>query len=94
MLGQKSTVEINQHIQRHREIMGLELGLIQKQKHTVHQNTQTHRHSAWLGTKSAHRLIFIFAAHIVRDIQYQETKNIITPPVCNLAVNPMPESNK
>ena len=44
-LGQKRTVEINQHIQRHREIMGLELGLIQKQKHTAHQNTQTHTHT-------------------------------------------------
>lgn len=39
VLGQKSTVEINQHIQRHREIMGRELGPIQKQKRTVHENT-------------------------------------------------------
>lgn len=69
--------------------MGLELGLIKKQKHT-----DTYSQSVWVGTKSAHRLIFIFQAHIVQDIQYQETKNIITPPVCNLAVNPMTESNK
>lgn len=42
MLGRKSTVEINQHIQRHREIMGLKLGLVQKQKH-IH--TLRHKHT-------------------------------------------------
>ena len=66
--------------------------------HSAPEHTDTYTHTHWesarLGTKSAHRLIFIFGAHIVQDIQYQKTENIITPPVCNLAVNPMPESNK
>jgi len=73
--------------------MGRELGLIQKQKHAP-EHPDTYTQSDWLGTKSAHGLLFIFEAHIVLDIHYQETKNIITPPVCNLAMSPMPESNK
>lgn len=57
--------------------------------HRAPEHTYTYTQSAWLGTKSAHRLIFIFGAHIVQDIQYQKTKNIITPP----CVQPCHESH-
>lgn len=55
----------------------------------TYTNTYTYTQSAWLGTKSAHWLIFIFGAHIVQDIQYQKTENIITPP----CVQPCGESH-
>lgn len=93
MLGQKRSVEINQHIQRHREIIGLELGLIQKQKtHCAPEHTDTHTRSARLGTKSAHRLIFIFwRTHCSGHTVSEDEKHNSPPPVCNLAVNPRPK---
>lgn len=68
--------------------MGLELGLIQKQKHTAH-----HTAPGWEQSLHIDEYLFFWSTHCPGHTVLEDDKkhHNSPPPVCNFAMNPRPE---